>query len=123
MHLNLNIFKNIVCIEGEGKIEVVDENVKCFSVVWFKGGFFVAVRSRAFSVSNTDSADQGDQCDFLVPSFRPTSCTLGLQGGNGQEERLVSRSVPLPAWFPGDQVPCSELCSLCHSPRSSQLAK
>lgn len=73
----------------------------------------VAVRSRAFSVSKTDSADQGERCDFLVPSFRPTGCTLCLQGGNGQEKRLVNRSLPLPAcWFSEDQLPCSELYSV-----------
>lgn len=116
----------MVCVEGKGKIKIVDKDVQGFSV-WVcclvSGGGFLPLEAMLL-VWDGLSADQGQQYKFPVPPSWPASCTLYLQGGNGQKKRLGNRSLPLPAClFSGLKLPCSVLLSLCDSPRSSQPAK
>lgn len=124
--LHYLFFLNMVCVEGKGKIKIVDEDVQGFSV-WVcclvSGGGVLPLEAMLL-VWDGLSADQGQQYKFPVPPSWPASCTLYLQGGNGQKKRLGNRSLPLPAClFSGLKLPCSVLLSLCDSPRSSQPAK
>lgn len=92
----------MICIKGRAEIKIVGEDVQCSSVrvcCLVLGVFFVALRSHAFSVKETDSLQTKERrvnflCHLCAQQAAPFICKVGLAR---KRELVLNRSFPPPA--------------------------